>query len=49
MNKLHKMILAPVAMAVLLSTASWAAEQPTLSDRAYRGGNKAQELITEKK
>ncbi|PKQ73016.1 tetratricopeptide repeat protein [Aeromonas sobria] len=49
MNKLHKMILAPVAMAVLLSTASWAAEQPALSDRAYRAVNKAQELITEKK
>ncbi|MBL0630381.1 tetratricopeptide repeat protein [Aeromonas veronii] len=48
MNKLHKMILAPVAMAVLLSTASWAAEQPTLSDRAYRAVNKAQELITDK-
>ncbi|MGL4932424.1 MAG: tetratricopeptide repeat protein [Aeromonas sp.] len=49
MNKLHKMILAPVAMAVLLSTASWAAEQPTLSDRAYRAVNKAQELITGKR
>ncbi|MBL0667183.1 tetratricopeptide repeat protein [Aeromonas jandaei] len=48
MNKLHKMILAPVAMAVLLSTASWAAEQPALSDRAYRAVNKAQELITDK-
>lgn len=49
MNKLHKMILAPVAMAVLLSTAGWAAEQPALSDRAYRAVNKAQALITEKK
>ncbi|CAJ1803814.1 hypothetical protein PEKONANI_01356 [Aeromonas jandaei] len=48
MNKLHKMILAPVAMAVLLSTASWAAEQPALSDRAYRAVNKAQELIADK-
>ena len=48
MNKLQKMILAPVAMAVLLSTASWAAEQPALSDRAYRAVNKAQELITDK-
>lgn len=36
MKKLHTLILAPVAMAVLLSTASWAAEQPALSDRAYR-------------
>ena len=36
-------------MAVLLSTAGWAAEQPALSDRAYRAVNKAQALITEKK
>ncbi len=49
MKKLHTLILAPVAMAVLLSTASWAAEQPALSDRAYRAVNKAQALITEKK
>ena len=49
MKKLHTLILAPVAMAVLLSTAGWAAEQPALSDRAYRAVNKAQALITEKK
>ncbi|WP_111873460.1 tetratricopeptide repeat protein [Aeromonas bivalvium] len=49
MNKLHKGILAPVALAVLMSTASWAAEQPSLSDRAYRAVNKAQELIAAKK
>jgi tetratricopeptide (TPR) repeat protein len=49
MKKLHTLILAPVAMAVLLSTATWAAEQPALSDRAYRAVNKAQALITEKK
>ena len=48
-EKLHTLILAPVAMAVLLSTATWAAEQPALSDRAYRAVNKAQALITEKK
>ncbi|ENY73665.1 TPR-repeat-containing protein [Aeromonas diversa CDC 2478-85] len=41
--------LAPVALAVLISTAPLAAEQPALSDRAYRAVNKAQELITEKR
>lgn len=41
--------LAPVALAVLISTAPRAAEQPALSDRAYRAVNKAQALISEKR